>query len=648
MFHRSYLIQSLKTTFPGYASSIDAYPSLIGGLSVKKVLKTQGPVITPLNQYRPRKDESNKYFYMTRVSIEEVAEIAAKHNRILEEGTDVKMEDRLTTQRLLPVQVKKKKNTRRTESVSEEPQPKRTRSSTPQKKSGNTSSVNKTSEVAGKSIVVEEMNPEHFEPAAQAEVDAEVSQKASASGPAAPEVVRKSRTNPKRKRKKKLLILESDENAERDAAIAEVEMYKTWEETSWESGIEADQNEFLDAPIPKDELAQKLANQGIYRKINFNGIPDFVINGPKLAKFATNIPYTVPVQNSFSKIFKDLTPQPNCIEEVSVSASVETPAVSIKPSSDPLKQLSEHVLFTIPEADVSTPTSVENVEVIATEVNAEVATSEAILQEITPVVHVPNPVSQSSIDSEKTLSDHQASQIETLVEAGTSSKALQLLELELHKPSPQKSQPPQLTTFENDYLNTFAEVITPPTEQTKTPEPSNILDKPSSSSVLTTLQAITQEDVQRVLMGINDKVKDIHKDLPALSFAPDQMDGECSAIATICTQMMHDLSSQYRRSYIMTLARHKFTEYKAAEYRIRRAKRLHEEKMNLVTNRAVDQFSTFFEQELEKIVKVDSESEFVVDKMGIEVVLQKMKSISEEALKKLQDKLLNPSLTSQP
>jgi hypothetical protein len=62
----------------------------------------------------------------------------------------------------------------------------------------------------------------------------------------------------------------------------------------------------------------------------------------------------------------------------------------------------------------------------------------------------------------------------------------------------------------------------------------------------------------------------------------------------------------------------------------------------------VDQFSTFFEQELEKIVKVDSESEFVVDKMGIEVVLQKMKSISEEALKKLQDKLLNPSLTSQP
>jgi hypothetical protein len=149
-------------------------------------------------------------------------------------------------------------------------------------------------------------------------------------------------------------------------------------------------------------------------------------------------------------------------------------------------------------------------------------------------------------------------------------------------------------------------------------------------------------------MGINDKVQELHHDLPALTFAPDQVDGECSAIADMCKQMMNDLSSQYRRNFIMTIARQKFTESKAAENRIRRAQRLHEEKMNLVMTRAVDQFSTFYEQELDKIIKMDSESESMVDKMDLEDVFKKIQLISEEALKKLQAKLLNPSNPSQP
>jgi hypothetical protein len=127
MFHRSYLIQSLRTTFPGYASFIDAYLSVISGLSVKKVLKSPTPVITPQVQYRPRKDESDKYFYITPMSTKEVSLIAGMHKKLLEEGVDQKLEERLATQQLLPVQVKKKKNIRKSESESAEPQPKRTR-----------------------------------------------------------------------------------------------------------------------------------------------------------------------------------------------------------------------------------------------------------------------------------------------------------------------------------------------------------------------------------------------------------------------------------------------------------------------------------------------------------------------------------------
>jgi hypothetical protein len=182
MFHRSYLIQSLRTTFPGYASFIDAYLSVISGLSVKKVLKSPTPVITPQVQYRPRKDESDKYFYITPMSTKEVSLIAGMHKKLLEEGVDQKLEERLATQQLLPVQVKKKKNIRKSESESAEPQPKRTRSSTPQKKSGSTSGVKKTSEVAGKSIATEEVNPGNSEPAAQAEAAVKITEKASASG----------------------------------------------------------------------------------------------------------------------------------------------------------------------------------------------------------------------------------------------------------------------------------------------------------------------------------------------------------------------------------------------------------------------------------------------------------------------------------
>jgi hypothetical protein len=251
---------------------------------------------------------------------------------------------------------------------------------------------------------------------------------------------------------------------------------------------------------------------------------------------------------------------------------------------------------------------VENIEKVASEINAEVATSEAIPQESTHVdyVVVQTPahepvkhVSPNSHDSEKTLFVHHSSPIQTIVETGIPAHVLQQLELELHNPSPQKSQTPQLTNAENDYLKTFEEVITPPpSEQEITIHPSVILDKPSSSSVPTPHKAITPEDVKRVLMGINDKVQELHQDLPALAIAPDQVDEECTAISDICKQMMSDLSSQYRRNFIMNIARHMFTEYKAEENRIRRAKRL--------------QF------------------------------------ISEEALKQLQAKMLNPSNPSQP
>jgi hypothetical protein len=262
-----------------------------------------------------------------------------------------------------------------------------------------------------------------------------------------------------------------------------------------------------------------------------------------------------------------------------------------------------------------------------------------------PVKHV----SPNSHDSEKTLFVHHSSPIQTIVETGIPAHVLQQLELELHNPSPQKSQNPQLTIAENDYLKTFEEVITPPpTEQDKTIEPSNVLDKPSSSSVPNTLKAITPEDVKRVLMGINDKVQELHHDLPALAFAPDQVDGECSAIADMCKQMMNDLSSQYRRNFIMNIARHKFTEYKAEENRIRRAKRLYDEKMKLVMTKAVDQFSTFYAQEMEKIIQVDSDSANLVGRMDSEDVFKRLQLISEEALKQLQAKMLNPSNPSQP
>jgi hypothetical protein len=84
MFHRSYLIQSLKPVFPGYGSFIDAYPSLISGFTVKKVLKNQGLLITPRVQYKLRKEESDKHFYLTSVSREEVTLIADMHKKLLE------------------------------------------------------------------------------------------------------------------------------------------------------------------------------------------------------------------------------------------------------------------------------------------------------------------------------------------------------------------------------------------------------------------------------------------------------------------------------------------------------------------------------------------------------------------------------------
>jgi hypothetical protein len=360
MFHRSYLIQSLKPVFPRYGSFIDAYPSLISGFTVKKVLKNQGPLITPQVQYKPTKEESDKHFYLTYVSREEVTLIAGMHKKLLEGGDNQRLEDRLATRYMLPAQQKKRKAGKKPEAT--ESKPKRARSSTPQKKSGNTSGVKNTSEVAEKKIVEKE-NPVNPEPAVQVEAELETNKEASASGSAAvaaPEVTKKARTNTKRKRKPRL-ILENEEHEEAQETIRQVELYNAWEETSWESGVDAEPNAFLDTHIPKAELVQRLANQGIYKKIL--DIPDYVINGPKHAK---NIPYTVPIQNSFSKILSDLAPKSNCIEEVSASASLETPVVSFVPSPESMKQFSKHVLSLITEADVSTPTSVENVEKVAT------------------------------------------------------------------------------------------------------------------------------------------------------------------------------------------------------------------------------------------------------------------------------------------
>jgi hypothetical protein len=169
-----------------------------------------------------------------------------------------------------------------------------------------------------------------------------------------------------------------------------------------------------------------------------------------------------------------------------------------------------------------------------------------------------------------------SSPIETIVETGIPAHVLQQLELELHNPSPQKSQTPQLTN------------------------------------------------------------------------APNQVDEECTVISDMCKQMMSDLSSQYRRNFIMNIARHKFTKYKAEENRIRRAKRLYDEKMKLVMTKAVDQFSTFYAQEMEKIIQVDSDSANLVGRMDSEDVFKRLQLILEEALKQLQAKMLNPSNPSQP
>jgi hypothetical protein len=231
MFHRSYLIQSLKPVFPRYGSFIDAYPSLISGFTVKKVLKNQGPLITPQVQYKPTKEENDKHFYLTYVSREEVTLIAGMHKKLLEGGDNQKLEDRLATRYMLPAQQKKRKAGKKPEAT--ESKPKRARSSTPQKKSGNTSGVKNTSEVAEKKIVEEE-NPVNPEPAVQAEAELETNKEASASGSAvvaAPEVTKKARTNTKRKRKPRL-ILENEEDEEAQETIRQVELYNAWEETS--------------------------------------------------------------------------------------------------------------------------------------------------------------------------------------------------------------------------------------------------------------------------------------------------------------------------------------------------------------------------------------------------------------------------------
>jgi hypothetical protein len=299
------------------------------------------------------------YFYLTFVPQNEVTSIAAEHKKRLE-GTSAKVEDILATLSLLPpVSLKKRKN--QNQQDSQESGSKKDRGSTP-KKSVRTSVVEDTSE-ADKNVV-EDAIVIVDDPASAKKVLENVSETSSkrttrAFGSVAdvPKVPKK-RTSVTKRRRMLKLSAEEQEELDKEEAIKIVEELKEKEDAeeallvdSWESTEKVAPNPFLDDPLSKDELVTKLANQGIYKKVNFDEIPNYVINGPK---HAINIPYTVPVQNVFSKILSDVLPKTNCIEEVATSASDETPVVRFVPSPvvEPLIEVDQHASSDVVESSI--------------------------------------------------------------------------------------------------------------------------------------------------------------------------------------------------------------------------------------------------------------------------------------------------------
>jgi hypothetical protein len=395
---------------------------------MKRVLKTSAQVVYPQAQYLSRRQEQDNRFFLTSVPQKEVTDIAAKHNEHLE-GNSSQIEDRLTSQSVLQLpSLKKRKNVSRQDV--QESGSKKARGSTP-KKTVSTSDVKVASE-AGKSAEKEIVEIADVAEVVQEKMVGKPSKRltrASGTAAAIPEDPKKKVTKPK---PRKLKLSTEEEEYEREEAIRVVEEFKAKEAAkeallvdSWESSEKAVPDQFMDDTIPKENLVINLANQGIYKKVNFDDIPKYVINGPKHVK---NIPYTVPVRNTFSKIISVLSPKTNCIEGAASASDrilEETPVVSFEPSPESMRRFSEHAITLIAETGVVSSNQMENIEQEVTEVHAEIATSDTLPLNISheePNVLSPksaNPVSPKSNESEKTISEkiHSPSMIETVVES---------------------------------------------------------------------------------------------------------------------------------------------------------------------------------------------------------------------------------------
>jgi hypothetical protein len=485
--------------------------------------------------------------------------------------------------------------------------------------------------------------------------------RASGSGADASLVPQKKAFVAKNRRKLKLSAVDQEE-LEKDDAIRIVEELKEKEAAeearlveSWESFETVVPNPVLDGPLPKDVLMDKLANQGIYKRLNFDEIPNYVINGPKHAKLNH---YTVPVKNSFSTILSKLNT--NCIEEVAASASDETPVVSFAPSPESMRRFSEHIKLLIAETGGESSVQQKNIEQEVPEAHAETAASDELPQNISledsSILHPPSP---TPIDSENTLSDPSPKN-ETVVEPLTEvdqhasydvveslipeqEKAkLQKLAQDLENPSPQKTL--VLTPDQNTFIKSFEQAFS-----THNDLPLNITSSTlgiASSSTPTAHTPITPNDVERVLLSINDKIKEFHQKLPSLSVAPSIIATECQDLSKMCQQMFMDYSFQYEKDYVINISRQKFIQDKVDAARVE-AQRLYDEKMKVVQTEAEDQLSTLFAQEMKKMLQVESETAESIKKSGSEVLFKKLEQISANVLKQLQEEMLNPSVHPQ-
>jgi hypothetical protein len=202
--------------------------------------------------------------------------------------------------------------------------------------------------------------------------------------------------------------------------------------------------------------------------------------------------------------------------------------------------------------------------------------------------------------------------------------------MDLHKPSPQKSL--NLTPDQDNFIKSFEQVISPQNNL-----PLTIIPTPldtASSSTHTTHTAITPEDVERVLLSINDKIKEFHQSQPSLSVAPSEVFQECDALSKMCKQMFVDYSFQYEQDYIINIARRKFIQGKVEAKRLE-AQRLYDERMKAVLTEAEDQLSTIYTQEMKKMLQVETESTESVRKAGSDGLLKHLEEISASVLKQL-------------